>query len=1058
MTIQAPQLDKRTAPDIVRDVRRLLPEHRGQDGPGGFDTALIQVFARFGEIVISRLNKAPDKNFLAFLDLLGVSPLPMQAARVPLTFSLAPAVTGHAMVPSGTQASAPPPKGEKRPVSFETDEDLFVTPAKLDSLFAKDGTRDQYSDLSPALADPPANEAPELNEVTTPDAKPVPHILWLSLPVEPGWPSLDKLRLRFSLAEAGSLVDLRSVQWEACVLDSSAVSVAAAGTGANAKLPALKTIVLTPSADSTKSLTQSGDIIFANVPVIAPSIVNRINGVWLGCRLLTPLTNSVDPRDGMLRGSQLPTVKAVSAEMELLRKDLLIDAAFSNNVKLDSTKDFFPFGERPKFGDTLYLGDREAFSNPNAKITLRVELTNPSTAGPDPAIPRTKPNHTQLSWEFWDGRQWTKLVSSGHLLVGEDANGAVPPSPSEFSDDTETFSKNGDVTFTFSRPPAELTLNGQKNYWVRVRIVAGDYGATGVFGMPPVPPAPPSIRSLRLAYTVKKESQPRTVLTYNDFAYATVPAQTDFKPFIPIPPGEDQPSLYFGFNLENSPAKNSVVDPNNAPVQHAERQVKFPTHPISVYVESANSAQQEKSDYFDSRRASASWEYWNGQGWKQFPVPDQTRSLQRSGLIQFLLPQDFVPRQEFGKPRYWLRMRQDINAYSPKLRGIHLNTMMATQGVTVVNDILGASNGKPDQKFQTSQPTVLPGQKLEVREPTRPPLQERLRSQAEEGIGAIQETIEPGGSRTQFWVTWHEVATFYGSGPRDRHYVIDNTNGEVLFGDGVSGLIPPVLQGNIRMTKYRSGGGTRGNLPAQTIKQLVTAVPYIQKVINWEAASAGTDTETTSALVERGPRTIRHGGRAVTLEDYEDLAMLASREVARAKCVPLYDLTVDPNTKRRHPGVVSLIIAPHSTDPKPVPSDGLFDQVLAFVDTWRSPSAELVLVGPEYVRVDVSAEIVVDSKGAVGDVELAVKKCLNGYLHPITGGPNGLGWEFGRLPQRFDLYTLIQRVAGVSHVRNLRVSTVADRPGAERTNRFLACCGHHQISITLEEKYATQTA
>ena len=44
---------------------------------------------RHGRAVLRRLNAVPDRDFLAFLELLGVEPLPPRAARVPLTFSCA---------------------------------------------------------------------------------------------------------------------------------------------------------------------------------------------------------------------------------------------------------------------------------------------------------------------------------------------------------------------------------------------------------------------------------------------------------------------------------------------------------------------------------------------------------------------------------------------------------------------------------------------------------------------------------------------------------------------------------------------------------------------------------------------------------------------------------------------------------------------------------------------------------------------------------------------------------------------------------------------------------
>jgi predicted phage baseplate assembly protein len=143
-------------------------------------------------------------------------------------------------------------------------------------------------------------------------------------------------------------------------------------------------------------------------------------------------------------------------------------------------------------------------------------------------------------------------------------------------------------------------------------------------------------------------------------------------------------------------------------------------------------------------------------------------------------------------------------------------------------------------------------------------------------------------------VQWLETTDFYGSGPRDRHYGLDHLTGEIRFGDGLAGLIPPVGAGNLRLTEYRTGGGDAGNRPAGAIVQLKTTVPYVDKVTNYEAAAGGADAESLGSLIERAPRSIRHNGRAVTVEDFEDVALLASPEVARARCIPLRNLASDP--------------------------------------------------------------------------------------------------------------------------------------------------------------------
>ena len=83
---------------------------RRRDGAGRRG-AFVGVFAHFAELIIDRINRAPQKKQLAFFDLLGAAPLPPQPARAALTFALAAGSTQAVLVPAGTRVAAPPPPG-----------------------------------------------------------------------------------------------------------------------------------------------------------------------------------------------------------------------------------------------------------------------------------------------------------------------------------------------------------------------------------------------------------------------------------------------------------------------------------------------------------------------------------------------------------------------------------------------------------------------------------------------------------------------------------------------------------------------------------------------------------------------------------------------------------------------------------------------------------------------------------------------------------------------------------------------------------------------------------
>jgi hypothetical protein len=123
MSIPSPNLDDRTFDDLVAEAlaraQRLCPDwtdHSVSD-PG---VTLIEVFAHLTEIMLYRLNRLPEKAFVEFLNLLGVTRHPPSAAWVTLVFSRTPGAetTTPIAIPAGTQVTAARSSGEGQPAVF----------------------------------------------------------------------------------------------------------------------------------------------------------------------------------------------------------------------------------------------------------------------------------------------------------------------------------------------------------------------------------------------------------------------------------------------------------------------------------------------------------------------------------------------------------------------------------------------------------------------------------------------------------------------------------------------------------------------------------------------------------------------------------------------------------------------------------------------------------------------------------------------------------------------------------------------------------------------------
>src|ERR1041385_2518939 len=108
MPLQAPNLDNRRFQDIVDEAKRLIPrycpewtDHNVSD-PG---IAIVELFAWMTETLLYRVNQVPEKNYVKFLEMIGIKLNPPQSARAPVTFYLSTAQPGEIRIPQGTEAA-----------------------------------------------------------------------------------------------------------------------------------------------------------------------------------------------------------------------------------------------------------------------------------------------------------------------------------------------------------------------------------------------------------------------------------------------------------------------------------------------------------------------------------------------------------------------------------------------------------------------------------------------------------------------------------------------------------------------------------------------------------------------------------------------------------------------------------------------------------------------------------------------------------------------------------------------------------------------------------------
>lgn len=191
---------------------------------------------------------------------------------------------------------------------------------------------------------------------------------------------------------------------------------------------------------------------------------------------------------------------------------------------------------------------------------------------------------------------------------------------------------------------------------------------------------------------------------------------------------------------------------------------------------------------------------------------------------------------------------QDVN-------GNYLYQVDIVQGVTVVEEVLGSSNGTPSQIFTLNYSPVI--------------------------ANSIVVFVFDGAD----YVQWNPVNNFMDSQATAKDFMIQYSNAneaQVVFGDGVFGLIPVSMTNNIIST-YRVGGGTIGNVGARQIAFLDANISYISATFNPSLPFVyGQDQESIDEIRVNAPTANRTLWGALTLTDFADILVANFQEIKMA--------------------------------------------------------------------------------------------------------------------------------------------------------------------------------
>jgi len=915
------KLDDRTYNEIrdeaVANIVKHCPEwtnHNVSD-PG---ITIIELLSSMMEDVIIRLNQVPEKNYIAFLDLIGIKQRLPRPAMTKVTFFLSEGYQSTLdkkdtiLIKKGSKI-ATDLQNKEEPILFETTKDLYVSNLKLSNIYSKtfDTYRQRYNIVNNMDM---LNQGESFIPFSSDGASENMTQLYLFSEKFSVFEYRAKISIVFRLPTTMRVYKIKdnfleSIYWEFyngdnwqplnqipnhvfTLDDKNADILTVTFQGENS---AFKKAILEQFSEDENYYIRAS---FRDTPIWLKDFAVYEIGI---------LTSSYD-------GGVLPNL------------------AFHNFENLNLNNDFYPFGSRPKIDNRMmeeifYINSNESFRI--AKTSVSIDIRH--SLNPDYIMPKGY-NGLKLVWEYpIDKSKWN------YLLV---------------EDNTNSFINSGTISFEIPNDMVEIDLNGEEGYWVRCRIIEGNYGAeektvydeiTQKVITTPSTLNSPIFSEVIIHYTRLREDIDRCV-SFVNFKYNGVKFIENIPTEIFKTKEEREEALFLAFD--------SYLSEDY----------------LTIYFDIDNSMEGGRNLF--SQQRVVEWKLLKDEEWIVLEdVIDETDGITKSGDVIIKLPQiNKLEKYTLYIDEFngmWIKAQVKSNSLktSPKINNILLNTVDVVQQETHYNELTARSDGLPNLQFNFNYGNL-----------SKPPI-----------IYVGDEEFKP-------------VNRFIDYGKDDKVFRFNGVVGQLEFGDGEYGAIPKLGE-NIYIREYSVTEGKKGNINSNELKVLREAINYIDSLTNYKPAINGEDGDNLDDLKKYAPSVLKTMNRAISVEDYELLAQNFSPSIKRAKC------------QSKDGEVVIIPFTENIIENNGFINQKLLDDLKEYLSKRSLLTVEPIISSPTIINLTVYLKLLYTIENyniSKIDLEERLKKGAKKYFDPFKGY-NGDGFPMGKIINKSDFYTIVHQ-------------------------------------------------
>lgn len=635
--------------------------------------------------------------------------------------------------------------------------------------------------------------------------------------------------------------------------------------------------------------------------------------------------------------------------------------------------EFLAFGENPSLYDEFYIGNSEVFGKAGAHLSVEfdldfvripleeivsgVKISWKRIMRKQQFVPEEEFDITirEVIWEYYNGFGWKRLsVSSRYGDI--------------FSVEDGLQGVRRRMEFTCPADIERVLVNSAEDYCIRARIIRMNnaYKTKGAY-------IAPVAGNFSLSYSyLDNPFHPQVIFQQDNMELAVYQEEEIMKKgfaFAACKAREEaQKTCYFG--LEQPPVGGPL---------------KF----LFVMHDSVRGGFPELK-----------WEYLSDGGWRELHPADGTEGFAHTGLVSWYGRSDSRCETIFGEELYWLRLskgngqRQDVTVGNcPKIEGIYPNAT-SILGVETIEETFGIAPRAENKQIALSYGDVC---SLEVR---------------------VLEKADYSQSLEEKWELWSEVPELGADSGSRREFTADRREGLLVFPKYMDRAKQNEQEEIEIHVKYEHCRGEIANVPAGEINRLDRTVGFINSVFNPMATVCALDGERVMEAVWRNANLLRHGGRCVSAEDYEDMAREAVRDISKVKCFAGYD-----GQGRPQQGAVTLVVLSKDYGESSYSFERtkkkIYSYLSANMDQNIVNQGRFHIVMPELIRLDVKVVLELAQEKEIFAATKRVREELERFLDPLRGNFYGDGWEIGVLPEKNQITHALKQVEGVKYISQL---------------------------------------